>query len=422
MSKVVFFCIPAHGHTNPTIEVVRELTHSGHEVRYYSFDEFKKKIESAGAQYISCDAFLPPAPKDLYKKMGRDFSALIDMVTKTTIALDDYVCSALQELKPDCIVSDSACFWGKLFARKLNIPFVCSTTTFAFNKQTAKLMKPGIKEMLSMITGMPKINQNMAVLRGHGYPVNNFVDIIQNDNDTNTIVYTSKEFQPMAETFSDKYAFVGPSIAKQKAFSEAPSEISETAASTGTAMRDAASDPSVTVSDATAPSRKPLIYISLGTVLNRNSRFYHNCIEALKDYDARVIMSVGNDTDIASLGEIPAHFEVKPRVDQIQVLSEADIFVTHCGMNSANESIYCGVPMVLFPQHSEQGAVANRIAELKMGVHLRSNRANHIREAVQMVLQNESYRKNTEKLAASFRQAGGAVKAVDMIEKVITAS
>lgn len=78
--------------------------------------------------------------------------------------------------------------------------------------------------------------------------------------------------------------------------------------------------------------------------------------------------------------------------------------------------------MVLFPQHSEQGAVASRVAELKMGVHLKSNHANHIREAVQTVLQNESYRKNTEKLAASFRQAGGAVKAVDMIEKVITAS
>ena len=25
MSKIVFFCIPAYGHTNPTIEVVREL-------------------------------------------------------------------------------------------------------------------------------------------------------------------------------------------------------------------------------------------------------------------------------------------------------------------------------------------------------------------------------------------------------------
>ena len=26
MSKIVFFCIPAYGHTNPTLGVVRELT------------------------------------------------------------------------------------------------------------------------------------------------------------------------------------------------------------------------------------------------------------------------------------------------------------------------------------------------------------------------------------------------------------
>ena len=38
MSKIVFFCIPAHGHTNPTIEVIRELVARGNEVVYYSFN------------------------------------------------------------------------------------------------------------------------------------------------------------------------------------------------------------------------------------------------------------------------------------------------------------------------------------------------------------------------------------------------
>ena len=37
MSRIAFFCIPASGHTNPTIEVVRELVNRGHEVRYYSY-------------------------------------------------------------------------------------------------------------------------------------------------------------------------------------------------------------------------------------------------------------------------------------------------------------------------------------------------------------------------------------------------
>ena len=36
MSNVMFFNIPAHGHTNPTITVVEELVERGHQVRYYS--------------------------------------------------------------------------------------------------------------------------------------------------------------------------------------------------------------------------------------------------------------------------------------------------------------------------------------------------------------------------------------------------
>ena len=44
MSKIAFFCIPAWGHTNPTVEVVRALTRQGHQVRYYSFTPFRKKM------------------------------------------------------------------------------------------------------------------------------------------------------------------------------------------------------------------------------------------------------------------------------------------------------------------------------------------------------------------------------------------
>ena len=44
MSKIFFFCIPAWGHTNPTIPVVKELVSRGHQVRYYSFEMFREKI------------------------------------------------------------------------------------------------------------------------------------------------------------------------------------------------------------------------------------------------------------------------------------------------------------------------------------------------------------------------------------------
>ena len=57
MSKIVFFCIPAHGHTNPTLGVVRELVSRGHRVIYYSYEMFRDKIEATGAELIACDDY-----------------------------------------------------------------------------------------------------------------------------------------------------------------------------------------------------------------------------------------------------------------------------------------------------------------------------------------------------------------------------
>lgn len=387
MSKVVFFSIPAHGHTNPTIEVVRGLTNKGHDVWYYSFEEFKEKIEGAGAKFISCDDYIPELRPEDEKRVGKDFSALIEMVVDTTIALDEKVCKELKVINPDCIVSDSLCCWGKLFANKLNIPYICSTTTFAFNQYTAPMIKQGFKEIMYMVFGMRKINKKLELLRSHGYNVKDFVSIIQNDNDTDTIVYTSKEFQPMVDTFSDKYYFVGPSVAD------------------------------VNIEKERGNVKK--VYISLGTVNNKNIDFYKNCIEAFKDAPLDVIMSVGNDTDISQLNPIPDNFKIEHRVEQIKVLQEVDVFISHCGMNSVNESLYYGVPLVLYPQQSEQGMVSTRVAELGAGFILKNDKPKNIKEAVFEVINNKQYKENAQKLSNSFKNAGGADKAVDAILQII---
>ena len=41
--KIVFFNIPAHGHTNPTLGVVKELIKNNHDVYYYSYETMRKK-------------------------------------------------------------------------------------------------------------------------------------------------------------------------------------------------------------------------------------------------------------------------------------------------------------------------------------------------------------------------------------------
>ncbi len=385
MSKIVFFCIPAHGHTNPTLGVVKELIERGHEVLYYSYESFREKIESTGAKFVACDEY--DAEQHLDSKdavrVGKDLAFSTQLLVDTTLALDDMVCKEMERLQPDCIVADSMAVWGKAVARKLEIPFVSSTTTFAFNQYSAKIMKRSLGELFGMIFSMSKIKKNIQRLQDKGYPINNVLDIIQNDDKTDTIVYTSPEFQPCADTFSDKYAFVGPSIRESK--------------------------------EKIVKTREKLIYISMGTVVNDLEGFYKNCIKAFEATEYQVIMSIGNLVKIEKLGKLPDNISIYPHVDQIAVLKQADVFLSHCGMNSVNESLYYEVPLVMYPQTTEQGGVANRVLQVGAGILLQKTNAEAIRETVESVLQNTEYHKNASIISKGFKNCSGAKGAADKI-------
>lgn len=388
MSKIVFFCIPAYGHTNPTLGVVSELVERGHEVWYYSYESFREKIELAGGKFIACDEFDAEHnldPKDA-GRIGKDLAFSIQILVDTTLALNDTVCEHMKQLQPDCIVADSMAVWGKAAALKLNIPFISSTTTFAFNQYSAKIMKQSLREMFGMICSMPKVNKEIKRLQDHGFPIKSVLDIMKNDDQTNTIVYTSMEFQPCGDTFSDKFAFVGPSVRP--------------------------------ATDQITKEREKLVYISMGTVNNDMLDLYKNCISALADTEYQVIISVGNLVDLQELEPLPENISVFRQVDQIAVLAQADAFLSHCGMNSATESLYYQVPLIMYPQTNEQGGVATRVSQLGAGVRLRKASPGNIREAVSRVINDPVYRENATLISDGFKKCPGAKGAADKILKV----
>ena len=386
MSKIVFFNIPAYGHTNPTLGVVKELVSRGHQVWYYSYNVMRKEIESAGATFISCDDYDTEQKLDEKDatRVGKDLAFSAKILVDTTLALDEKVSKEMAELKPDCIVADSMALWGKAVALKLGIPFVSSTTTFAFNKHSARIMKQGIGDLLKMIFTSPKTSKEVKRLKAKGYPVKNILDIIGSDDNTNTIVYTSPEFQPCSETFSEKYAFVGPSIRP--------------------------------ATDEIEKNRDKLIYISMGTVNNDMMSFYKQCISALTYTDYQVIMSVGNIVSIEEFGKLPENISVFSHVDQIAVLKQADVFLSHCGMNSVSESLYFGVPLVMLPQTSEQKGVAERVFQLGAGVKL--DKSVYVLSAINEILEDNTYKENALKIADGFKNSSGAKGAADKIIKV----
>ena len=385
MKRIAFFCIPAHGHTNPMIPVAAELVSRGNTVKFYSFNEFKSKIENSGAEFISCDTYLPKLTKKEETELKNvSVTEMTIQGIRTTLAMDTFLHNEFLSFKPDVVYTDSVCFWGKLNTWKYGVPMVVSTSTFAFNQMSSQYMKNSPKELADMIFGLPKISKELKKLEPYGYHVRSALSLVQSDNNTDSIVYTSRHFQPYAESFSKHYAFVGPSV-----FSK---------------------------DEPDKEKLRPLVYISLGTVINDRPDFYSRCIEALKDQDADILISCGNVIDIGALGVLPDNVKVYPYVDQPDILSRADVFITHCGMNSVSESLYMATPLVLYPQTSEQRAVARRTIEIGAGLMLTDDSVQGIRSAVQEVLNNASYSTAAKACSEDFRSCIGTAGAAEFIE------
>jgi MGT family glycosyltransferase len=139
-------------------------------------------------------------------------------------------------------------------------------------------------------------------------------------------------------------------------------------------------------------------------------------------------MSVGEKIDIKNLaygigniGGIPKNFMVYPYVPQLDVLKRADLFVMHGGMNSANEAIHYGVPVIVVPQSIEQMRVANRMAELGFGkkLDMKDFTTKTLRKTALNVLENPSYKEAINSMRNDIQLTHGEARAADEIEKYI---
>ena len=68
-----------------------------------------------------------------------------------------------------------------------------------------------------------------------------------------------------------------------------------------------------------------------------------------------------------TLGNIPSNIWTYSYVPQLEVLQHTDLFITHGGMNSVNEAMYYGVPMLVMPVINDQPLNAAQVEKLKLG-------------------------------------------------------
>ncbi len=165
---------------------------------------------------------------------------------------------------------------------------------------------------------------------------------------------------------------------------------------------------------------KPLIYANLGTLQSHNWDVFHCIATACQDIDAQLVISLGNPNADPAQTNFPGNPLVVAFPPHQQLIVRAELVITHAG-STAVSCLSSGVPMVAIPITTDQPGMAARVARVGAGevVSLAKLTAPKLRQAIDRVLTQRSYRDHAQKLSTAIKQAGGVKYAADIVERVL---
>lgn len=396
-----FLCIvsPQYGHINPTLAVVQELVERGDTVIYYATEQFRPSIEATGAIFRGYTSivtnrwahmtYTSDDPRDNpFIRMGHE-----------AIEECNHVLSQIRDdaagHDADYVLYDTTS--GKTIAELLHLPAIQFYSSYALNQQ----FNPMAEQLQSLATGPSaqaflEVNKAFNDFRtSYQLPPLPFSSLLLRIEALN-IVFLPRTLQPFQASFDHHFTFVGPSI------------------------RPRFSPPGFPLEKL---GQHPLLYISLGTIFSTHHQlaFIRDCFQAFSDSDWLVIQSIGKEIDRAQLEPIPENFLVYQHVPQLEVLQQADIFITHGGMNSTLEALYYGIPLVFVPQMPEQEMTAQQLAKRGLGVYLAKAdlTADLLQKTVMQIHTDPTFRANAQAMQNIVRASGGYVEAANAIQRFV---
>lgn len=393
-AHIAMFSIAAHGHVNPSLDVIRELVARGHRVTYAIPPVFAEKVAATGAEPRLWNSTLPGPGADP-EEWGSTLLDNVEPFLADAIQALPQLIEAYEGDEPDLVLHDITSYPARVLAHRWGVPAISlSPNLVAWEGYEKEVAEPMWAEPKKTERGQAYYARFQGWLEENG--ITRHPDLFAGRPDR-SIVLIPKALQPHADRVDERvHSFVGACQGDRSA--------------EGEWLRPADAD--------------KVVLVSLGSAFTKQPGFYRECVKAFGELPGwHLVLQIGASVDPAELGDIPANVEVSSWVPQLAVLRQADLFVTHAGAGGSQEGLATGTPMIAVPQAVDQFGNADMLQSLGVARHVPTEEATAetLRATALALVDDPEVARRLKDIQAGMAEEGGTQRAADLIEAELPA-
>ncbi|MFG3549474.1 glycosyltransferase [Streptomyces sp. NPDC047725] len=394
-AHIAMFSVAAHGHVNPSLEVIRELVARGHRVTYAIPPAFAEKVAATGAEPKPWNSTLPGPDADP-EAWGTTLLDNVEPFLDDAIQALPQLVDAYEGDEPDLVLHDIASYPARVLGHRWNVPVVSlSPCMVAWEGYEQEVAEPMWEEPKRTERGRAYYARFHAWLEENGITLH--PDHFAGRPDR-SLVLIPRALQPNADRVDPTtYTFVGACQGDR-------SQEGEWKRPEGAGK---------------------VVLVSLGSSFTKQPAFYRECVKAFGDLPGwHVVLQIGRHVDPAELGDVPESVEVRSWVPQLAVLQQADLFVTHAGAGGSQEGLATATPMIAVPQAVDQFGNADMLQGLGVARHLPAEEATAeaLRTAALVLVDDPEVARRLSEIRERMAGEGGTRQAADLIEAELEAA
>ncbi|MEU5523529.1 macrolide-inactivating glycosyltransferase [Streptomyces sp. NPDC047860] len=388
-AHIAMFSIAAHGHVNPSLEVIRELVARGHRVTYAIPPLFAEKVAETGAEPRLWNSTLP-GPDDDPEAWGTTLLDNVEPFLNDAIQALPQLVEAYEGDTPDLVLHDITSYPARVLAHRWGVPAISlSPNLVAWDGYEQEIAEPMWEEPRKTERGQAYYARFHAWLEENG--ITEHPDPFAG-RPARSIVLIPKALQPNADRVDERvHSFVGACQGDRGA--------------EGDWQRPAGAE--------------KVVLVSLGSSFTKQPEFYRECVKAFAGLAGwHVVLQIGKHVDPAELGDVPENVEVRTWVPQLAILRQADLFVTHAGAGGSQEGLATATPMIAVPQAVDQFGNAEMLQALGVARHVPAGEASAevLRGAALSLVDDPEVARRLKDVQSEMAEEGGTRRAADLIE------